>query len=118
MPPGGEGRRSSAKSRLEDRQVRDAENFRAHPALVDASLHLALQAALAAEQGKLIVPFSVRGVRLHRPGRHRAAHPSHPAGGEHARPRSCDHADAEVLSIDGLVARPIDINALQNAPRA
>ncbi len=100
---------------LEDRQAREAENYLAHPALVDASLHVALQAALAAEQGKMIVPFSVRGVRLHREGaaslRIRLTQPEENTLALEAR----DHTDSEVLSIDGLVARPIDMNALQNA---
>jgi acyl transferase domain-containing protein/NADPH:quinone reductase-like Zn-dependent oxidoreductase/acyl carrier protein len=100
---------------LDDRQAREAEGYLAHPALVDASLHVALQAALAAEQGKLIVPFSVRGVRLHRKGaaslRVRLTQPEENTLALEAR----DHTDSEVLSIEGLVARPIDMNALQNA---
>ncbi len=100
---------------LDDQQAREAEGYLAHPALVDASLHVALQAALAAEQGKLIVPFSVRGVRLHRAGaaslRIRLTQPEENTLALEAR----DHTDSEVLSIDGLVARPIDMTALQNA---
>jgi len=100
---------------LDDRQAREAEGYLAHPALVDAALHVALQAALAAEDGKLIVPFSVRGVRLHREGatslRVRLSQPEESTLALEAR----DHTDSEVVSIEGLVARPIDMNALQNA---
>ncbi|HET8814601.1 MAG TPA: type I polyketide synthase [Solirubrobacterales bacterium] len=100
---------------LDDRQAREAERFEAHPALVDAALHVALQAALAVEPGKLIVPFSVRGVRLHRKGeaslRIRLTQPEEGT----LSLRACDHTGAEVLTIEGLVARPIDLNALQNA---
>jgi len=100
---------------LEDRQAREAEDFGAHPALVDAALHVALLAALTAEEGKLIVPFSVRGVRLHREGaaalRIRLTQPEESTLALEAR----DHDGSEVLSIEALVARPIDMNALQSA---
>jgi acyl transferase domain-containing protein/NADPH:quinone reductase-like Zn-dependent oxidoreductase/acyl carrier protein len=100
---------------LDDRQAREAENFGAHPALVDAALHVALQAALAAEEGKLIVPFSVRGVRLHREGaaalRFRLTQPEESTLALEAR----DQDGSKVLSIEALVARPIDMGALQSA---
>jgi acyl transferase domain-containing protein/NADPH:quinone reductase-like Zn-dependent oxidoreductase/acyl carrier protein len=100
---------------LDDRQAREAEGFEAHPALVDAALHVALQSALAAQPGKLIVPFSVRGVRLHHRGaaslRVRLTQPEEGT----LSLRACDHTGAEVLGIEGLVARPIDLMALQNA---
>ncbi len=100
---------------LDDRQAREAEHFEAHPALVDAGLHIALQAALAVEPGKMIVPFSVRGVRLQSKSaaalRVRLTQPEEGT----LSLRACDHTGAEVLSIEGLVARPIDLAALQNA---
>jgi candicidin polyketide synthase FscB len=100
---------------LDDRQAREAERFEAHPALVDAALHIALQAALAAEPGKMIVPFSVRGVRLQSKSaaalRVRLTQPEEGT----LSLQACDHTGAEVLSIEGLVARPIDLAALQNA---
>jgi len=100
---------------LDDRQAHEAERFEAHPALVDAALHVALQSALAAEPGKLIVPFSVRGVRLHR--KSAASLRIRLTQGEEGTLSllACDHSGAKALSIDGLVARPIDLNDLQNA---
>ena len=53
---------------LDDGQARGAEDFGVHPALLDSALHLALRAGLATEEGKLIVPFAVHGVRLHAGG--------------------------------------------------
>jgi len=100
---------------LDDSQAREAEHFEAHPALVDAALHIALQAALAVEPGKMIVPFSVRGVRLQSKSaaalRVRLTQPEEGT----LSLLACDHTGAEVLSIEGLVARPIDLAALQNA---
>jgi acyl transferase domain-containing protein/NADPH:quinone reductase-like Zn-dependent oxidoreductase/acyl carrier protein len=100
---------------LDDRQAREVEGFAVHPALMDAALHVALQAALAAEEGKLIVPFSVRGVRLHREGVASLRVRLTQAEENTLSLEACDHTGAEVLTVEGLVARPIDMNALQNA---
>ena len=100
---------------LDDDQARGAEDFTAHPALLDSALHLALRAALASEEGKLIVPFSVRGVRLHEAGtaslRFRLTRGEDGALQLAAAGPGGDAA----IEIEGLVARPIDAGALQGA---
>jgi acyl transferase domain-containing protein/NADPH:quinone reductase-like Zn-dependent oxidoreductase/acyl carrier protein len=98
---------------LDDRQARVAEDFGVHPALLDAALHLALRAALESEEGKLVVPFSIRGVRLRGTGA---------ATLRFRLTRSKDGALALVavtpdgsaaIEVDALVARPIDAGALR-----
>ena len=104
-----------AEVALDDQQARGAERFGAHPALFDAALHAALHAVLAAEEGKLVVPFSVRGVRL----RHRgtAALRARLTRGEDdaLRLEARDADGAPVLSVEGLIARPIDVDVLRGA---
>jgi polyene macrolide polyketide synthase len=100
---------------LDDDQARGAEDFIAHPALLDSALHLALRAALASEEGKLIVPFSVRGVRLHEGGG--ASLRFRLTRGEDGTLRlAAVGSDGEMaIEIGGLVARPIDGGTLQGA---
>jgi acyl transferase domain-containing protein/NADPH:quinone reductase-like Zn-dependent oxidoreductase/NADP-dependent 3-hydroxy acid dehydrogenase YdfG/acyl carrier protein len=103
---------------LDDAQVHEAEHFGAHPALLDAVLHLALRAALADEEGKLVVPFSVRGVRLHGSGMASLRFRLTQAEDGALRLDALDPAGEGVVEIEGLVARPIDVGALQGAGAA
>ena len=100
---------------LDDQQAREAEDFGAHPALFDAALHVALQAALSREEGKLIVPFSVRGVRLHRAGVSALRVRLTEGEGGALEIEARDLAGEKVLSVDALVARPIDAGVLQGS---
>jgi len=104
-----------AEVALDDQQAREAERFGAHPALFDSALHAALHAALAGEEGKLMVPFSVRGVRLRNHGT-TALRVRLTRGDDDAlRLEACDDEGASVLSVEGLIARPIDVDALRGA---
>jgi len=100
---------------LDDDQARGAKDFTAHPALLDSALHLALRAALASEEGKLIVPFSVRGVRLHEAGA--ASLRCRLTRGEDGTLQlaAAGPGGEAAIEIGGLVARPIDAGALQGA---
>jgi acyl transferase domain-containing protein/NADPH:quinone reductase-like Zn-dependent oxidoreductase/acyl carrier protein len=100
---------------LDDDQARGAADFTAHPALLDSSLHLALRAALASEEGKLIVPFSVRGVRLHEAGA--ASLRCRLTRGEDGTLclAAASPGGGAAIEIEGLVARPIDAGALRGA---
>jgi len=95
---------------LTSEQARESRGYGIHPALLDATLHLA---ALASDGGQLWVPFSVRGVRL-RAGGASALRVHLTLAGENALSiRAVDSAGAEVVSIESLVARPIDARWLR-----
>jgi polyene macrolide polyketide synthase len=104
-----------AEVALDDQQGRQAERFGAHPALFDSALHAALHAVLAEEEGKLVVPFSVRGVRLRNPGT-TALRVRLTRGEDDAlQLEAWDDEGASMLSVEALIARPIDIDALRGA---
>jgi acyl transferase domain-containing protein/NADPH:quinone reductase-like Zn-dependent oxidoreductase/NADP-dependent 3-hydroxy acid dehydrogenase YdfG/acyl carrier protein len=104
-----------AEVALDDQQAREAERFGAHPALLDSALHAALHAALAEEEGKLVVPFSVRGVRLwDRGAAALRIRLSRSADGD-LRLEARDDQGVLVLGVESLVARPIDVDALRGA---
>jgi acyl transferase domain-containing protein/NADPH:quinone reductase-like Zn-dependent oxidoreductase/acyl carrier protein len=98
---------------LDDAQVHQAEHFGAHPALLDAALHLALRAVLADEEGKLVVPFSIRGVRLHGAGIASLRFRLTQAEGGALCLEAFDPGSGGVVEIEGLVVRQIDIGGLQ-----
>jgi polyene macrolide polyketide synthase len=106
-----------AEVALDDQQAREAERFGAHPALFDSALHAALHAALAGEEGKLVVPFSVRGVRLRNRGTTALRVRLTPGDNDALRLEAYDDDDdgASVLSVEGLIARPIDVDGLRGA---
>jgi acyl transferase domain-containing protein/NADPH:quinone reductase-like Zn-dependent oxidoreductase/NAD(P)-dependent dehydrogenase (short-subunit alcohol dehydrogenase family)/acyl carrier protein len=104
-----------AEVALDDQQAREAERFGVHPALFDSALHAALYAALAGEEGKLVVPFSVSGVRLRNRGT-TALRVRLTRGEDDAlRLEARDDDGAPVLSVEGLIARPIDVDGLRGA---
>jgi acyl transferase domain-containing protein/NADPH:quinone reductase-like Zn-dependent oxidoreductase/NADP-dependent 3-hydroxy acid dehydrogenase YdfG/acyl carrier protein len=104
-----------AEVALDDQQAREAERFGAHPALFDSALHAALHVALAEEEGKLMVPFSVRGVRLRTRGATALRVRLTRGEDEALRIEACDDDGTSVLSVEGLIARPIDVDALRGA---
>jgi acyl transferase domain-containing protein/NADPH:quinone reductase-like Zn-dependent oxidoreductase/acyl carrier protein len=98
---------------LDDQQARKADQYCIHPALADASLHVALQLALAAEEGKLVVPFSLRGLRFGRKGASSLRVRLTQGEEGNLRIEAVDFEGSPVLDIEALVARPISASALQ-----
>nr|WP_249645491.1 type I polyketide synthase [Nocardia sputi] len=97
----------------------DASRFGVHPALLDAALHTAvdeLAADSAAHQAPL--PFSFTGVRLYRGGASAARARIQRTGAEGVRVELRDDADAVLLTVDALQARPVDSDAVHNARSA
>ncbi len=103
---------------LDGAQVHEAERYGAHPALLDAALHLALHLALAGEAGKLLVPFSVHGVRSRGGGMASLRFRLTRTEAGDLRLDGVDPSGAGSVEIEGLVARPIDVAALQGAGAA
>ncbi|APE34765.1 hypothetical protein BOX37_13335 [Nocardia mangyaensis] len=102
-----------AEVSLDEATAASAEQFGMHPALLDACLHAAIDGLVAElPDGMLPLPFSFSGVRLHRGGaaavRARVAR----SGDGGARIALVDAAGTPVLTIDALVTRPIDTQAL------
>jgi acyl transferase domain-containing protein/NADPH:quinone reductase-like Zn-dependent oxidoreductase/NADP-dependent 3-hydroxy acid dehydrogenase YdfG/acyl carrier protein len=104
-----------AEVALDDQQAREAERFGAHPALFDSALHAALHTALAGEEGKLVVPFSVRGVRLRKRGTTALRVRLTRGENDTLRLEARDDEGDSVLSVEGLIARPIDVDVLRGA---
>jgi acyl transferase domain-containing protein/NADPH:quinone reductase-like Zn-dependent oxidoreductase/acyl carrier protein len=98
---------------LDKGQAREADGYGAHPALLDAALHMALQTVVANEVGALVVPFTVRGVRLRRGGAASLRVRLTSAGEGALSLAAVDGAGAEVISIESLVTRSIDVSRLQ-----
>jgi acyl transferase domain-containing protein/NADPH:quinone reductase-like Zn-dependent oxidoreductase/NAD(P)-dependent dehydrogenase (short-subunit alcohol dehydrogenase family)/acyl carrier protein len=107
-----------AEIALDDQQARHAEHFGVHPALFDSALHAAVHAALAEEEGKLVVPFSVRGVRVWSPGTASLRVRLTRAEENSLHLEAWDDHGKRVLEIDGLVARPIEADALRGGDGA
>ena len=102
-----------AEVALDERQSEQAARFGVHPALFDAALHAAmLERDEGLEQGRLLLPFALRDVRLYR------------AAGASLRVRidttregevglaALDAEGTPVLSVGALMARPVDAAAL------
>jgi acyl transferase domain-containing protein/NADPH:quinone reductase-like Zn-dependent oxidoreductase/acyl carrier protein len=97
---------------LDREQAREAARFVVHPALLDAALHLALQAVLENEASGLVVPFSVRGVRVGHRGASSLRVRLASAGKGALSLTATDDTGAEVASIESLVTRSIDVGRL------
>ncbi len=103
---------------LAKEQACDADSFEIHPALLDAALHMALQAVLAGESGGMVVPFSVRGVRVRRTGASCLRVRLRSVGKGALSLTAADGDGNEVVSIESLVTRSIDVSRLQGDWRA
>jgi acyl transferase domain-containing protein/thioesterase domain-containing protein/acyl carrier protein len=101
-----------AEVQLGEAEQADAAGFHAHPALVDAALHVALLAAV--EQGAIetpAVPFSFAGVRVHSSGTSSLRVRVEIEQDEQTRTIALTAADdtgQPALTIDQLQARPLD----------
>jgi acyl transferase domain-containing protein/NADPH:quinone reductase-like Zn-dependent oxidoreductase/acyl carrier protein len=98
---------------LDPEQAREAAGYNMHPALLDAALHVALEAVLAAQPHHLVVPFCVRGLRVQVRGLS-SMHVRLGAVGEGAlRLVGVDGAGAQAVTIDSLTTRSIDASRLR-----
>jgi acyl transferase domain-containing protein/NADPH:quinone reductase-like Zn-dependent oxidoreductase/NADP-dependent 3-hydroxy acid dehydrogenase YdfG/acyl carrier protein len=102
-----------AEVALDGRQAREAERFGVHPALFDAALHAALFAALAEEEGKLVVPFAVHRVGLRDRGATALRVRLTRGENDTLRLQASDDDGVPVLDVEGLIARPIDVDSLR-----
>ncbi|MGW1888584.1 type I polyketide synthase, partial [Streptomyces sp. NPDC001970] len=92
----------------------DARRFLIHPALLDAALHPLLPGVVLEDQPALI-PFSWSGIRIHAVGATTLRARLTLTGPEQAALTLTDTAGSPVASIDSLLLRPLDIDALQAA---
>ncbi|MGA2165868.1 MAG: beta-ketoacyl synthase N-terminal-like domain-containing protein, partial [Solirubrobacteraceae bacterium] len=107
-----------AEIALGQEQAFDAARFAIHPALLDAALHTLVLAAWESHQvGTIVVPFSVRGVRLTTPGASTLrVHMKVGPDGEASFEAFSDDGEP-VISIDSLVRRPIDPRQITRSAR-
>ncbi|MER7420361.1 beta-ketoacyl synthase N-terminal-like domain-containing protein, partial [Micromonospora peucetia] len=94
-----------------------AVRFRVHPALLDAATHpivLHLDGG-GSQPGQAWLPFSWRGVRLHRRGASTLQVRLTPAGENTLRVSATDDDGNPVLSADAVTVRPVTTDALAGA---
>ncbi|MFZ1925212.1 MAG: type I polyketide synthase, partial [Solirubrobacteraceae bacterium] len=106
-----------AEVRIEQRQAAEATRFGIHPALFDAALHAGLLGMdqTAPESDQMALPFSLTGVRLHRVGVD-SLRVCISRTGEHESSLVAVDGDGEpALSVESIVARPVEADKLQRA---
>ncbi len=106
-----------AEVRIEQPQAAEATRFGIHPALFDAALHAGLLdiGQTASEPGQMALPFSLTGVRLHRCGVD-TLRVCITRTGEHESSLVALDGDGEpTLSVESILARPVDADKLQAA---
>ncbi|GAA3031503.1 hypothetical protein GCM10020000_05590 [Streptomyces olivoverticillatus] len=99
-----------------DRQVRDAQAFGIHPALLDAVLHSTVFASADGDQRGLL-PFSWGGVSLHASGASVLRVKVTSAGPDTVRLAAVDVEGQPVVSVDSLVLRSASPQAAANSRR-
>lgn len=105
-----------AEVTLGERELDEAQGFGIHPALLDAALHAAMLTSEGEhEQGRLLLPFSLSDVRLHRGGACVLRVAIAPKGEHRLGFAALDEEGEPVLSVGSLAARPIDASKLQVA---
>jgi acyl transferase domain-containing protein/NADPH:quinone reductase-like Zn-dependent oxidoreductase/NADP-dependent 3-hydroxy acid dehydrogenase YdfG/acyl carrier protein len=106
-----------AEVALDDAQAGDVGYVGPHPALVDAALHVALQAALGDGGHGLIVPFSVRGVRAFAGGATSVHAHVQPSSQEALGLTLTDESGERVLTIGSLQTRRLELSRLHGLQR-
>ncbi|MFC9681772.1 type I polyketide synthase [Streptomyces sp. NPDC056948] len=102
-----------AEVALDDDAPASATGFGIHPALFDAALHAVIDGlAQAMPAGRLPLPFSFAGVRLHRTGASAVRARILRKGGDEARIELVDETGAPVVTVDSLRARPVEASSL------
>ncbi|WP_308204028.1 SDR family NAD(P)-dependent oxidoreductase [Goodfellowiella coeruleoviolacea] len=92
-----------------------ADGFGLHPALLDAALHAIAAGCLLDADGRPLLPFSWRGVTVHRAGA-TALRVRLSRVAEGVSLTAVDHTGAVVVTVDSLALRPVTARALP--PRA
>ncbi len=113
------GARIFAEVGLEGTQADQATRFGIHPALLDAALQVALLGmGDDLEPGRLPMPFSLGGVRLHSDGAASLRVRIDPDGDQGSSLAAFDEAGQVVVSVEAMASRPIDAEKLRAARRA
>lgn len=93
----------------------DGQPFGIHPALLDATFHPALDRLADTGAGKVPLPFSYAGVRLYRPGAGAVRVRVGLVDTDSVRVDAVDSAGAPVVTIDSVLARPVDTRMLHRS---
>ncbi len=103
-----------AEVALSEDQLREAEAFGVHPALLDAALHTGglIDEDAGGKQGEVRLPFCFNGVALHASGASSLRVSLSPAGADTVSLAVADEAGALVASIDSIVMRGIPAGQL------
>ena len=109
------GDAAAAEVALSPGLVREAASYNVHPALLDSTLHMALEAVLAAQPGHVVVPFCVRGVRADTRGASSMRVRLSAVGDGALRLVGVDDAGADVVTIESLITRSIDAGGLRGS---
>ncbi|ONM49785.1 type I polyketide synthase [Nocardia donostiensis] len=103
------GEHTFAEVSLDDAAVGSVTGFGAHPALLDACLHVAITGLLGdLPPGRLPLPFTFTGVRLWRPGAQAVRVRAVAVGDGQVGIDVADDSGAVVLTIDAVASRPVD----------
>ncbi|MEU0934082.1 acyltransferase domain-containing protein [Embleya sp. NPDC005971] len=110
-----------AEVALAEEQADDAARFGVHPALLDATLHLAVVDALrraeaAGEPAATSLAYAWNDVRLHATGAARLRVRLTPAGPDAVSLEATDETGAPVLSVGSLTSRPVPGGRLATDP--
>ncbi|WP_461088045.1 type I polyketide synthase, partial [Streptomyces deserti] len=108
-----------AEVALDDATGDAAARFGVHPALLDATLHAAID-TLAQDMpaGRVPLPFSFTGVRVRRAGAAAVRARITRTGSESVRVQAVDEAGATVATVESLRARAVDAKTLGGAQTA
>ncbi|MEU9126388.1 SDR family NAD(P)-dependent oxidoreductase, partial [Streptomyces sp. NPDC048506] len=86
----------------------DAARFGLHPALLDAALQTISLGGFFPEDGRVRMPFALRGVRLYRIGADRLRVRVSPVAEDAVRIQCADAEGRMVAEIDSFLMRPVD----------
>ncbi|MDX3733810.1 SDR family NAD(P)-dependent oxidoreductase [Streptomyces caniscabiei] len=95
----------------------DAARFGIHPALLDAALQTLSLGGFFPEDGRVRMPFALRGVRLHRAGADRLHVRISPVSEDAVRIRCADGEGRAVAEIESFIMRPVDPGQLLGGRR-
>ncbi|WP_435857808.1 type I polyketide synthase, partial [Streptomyces olindensis] len=116
MATWGDGTDVIADVSLDETALQQASRFGIHPALLDATLHAAIELlAPGLADGQLPLPFSFSGVHVHRRGADAVRARITRTGDQKITIEAVDPAGDPVLTVGTVLARPIDTQALEAA---